>query len=168
MKASRKPSARGVDTKTIVFLAAPDTQILDVAGPFQVFVGRDRALEVADGMEYQGKGWQNPNSNEVYAKMHAFTEEHPLCPVCLMEGDRSIKTSYKGKTYYFCAQSEKEFFEKHAEVFDRFTSEDAALGGQFEPLTNLLHDARNLWTDRSFPHSGRRNSERGVGYSTST
>lgn len=33
----------GRDSKTIVFLAAPDTQILDVAGPFQVFV---RAAEI--------------------------------------------------------------------------------------------------------------------------
>lgn len=39
---SKKPSS-SVDTKTIVFLAAPSTQILDVTGPFQVFV---RASEI--------------------------------------------------------------------------------------------------------------------------
>ena len=42
MSRSRKPSS-SVDTKTIVFLAAPGTQILDVTGPFQVFV---RASEI--------------------------------------------------------------------------------------------------------------------------
>lgn len=92
------------------------------------YVGKEATLELADAMEYQGKGWEDPNSNQVYAKMPSFAEDHPLCPVCLSEGDRSIKTAYKGKTYYFCAQGEKEFFEKHTDVFDRFLAEDAALG----------------------------------------
>lgn len=91
------------------------------------YAGKAAVIDLADAMEYQGKGWENPNSNEAYAKLPAFTEEHPLCPVCLSDGDRSIKTSYKGKTYYFCAQGEKEFFEKHTNVFDRFLAEDAAL-----------------------------------------
>jgi len=90
------------------------------------YAGRERALEVADLMEYQGKGWLNPNSNETYAKLPPFTKEHPICPVCLMSGDRSIKASYKGKTYYFCSEGEKEVFEKHTDVFDRFLAEDAA------------------------------------------
>lgn len=34
----RQVSSGRADTKTIVFLAAPQTQILDVAGPYQVFV----------------------------------------------------------------------------------------------------------------------------------
>jgi len=91
------------------------------------YVGREATLELADAMEYQGKGWENPNSNQVYAKMASFTEDHPLCPVCMSEADRSITTVYKGKTYYFCAQGEKEFFEKHTDVFDRFLAEDVAL-----------------------------------------
>jgi len=91
------------------------------------YTGKAAALDLVDAMEYQGKGWENPNSNETYAKMPAFTEEHPRCPVCLSDGDRSIKTSYNGKTYYFCAQGEKEFFEKHSDVFDRFLAEDATL-----------------------------------------
>ena len=90
------------------------------------YAGREQALEVADLMEYQGKGWLNPNSNETYAKLPPFTKEHPICPVCLMSGDRSIKASYKGKTYYFCSEGEKEVFEKHTDVFDRFLAEDAA------------------------------------------
>ncbi|HTY43261.1 MAG TPA: GlxA family transcriptional regulator [Thermoanaerobaculia bacterium] len=43
MGAKRRSNHGERDTKTIVFLAAPRTQILDVAGPFQVFV---RAAEI--------------------------------------------------------------------------------------------------------------------------
>ena len=39
----RKPTPGASRSKTIVFLAAPSTQVLDVAGPFQVFV---RAAEI--------------------------------------------------------------------------------------------------------------------------
>lgn len=88
------------------------------------YLGREQAVELADAIEYQGKGWLDPNSNEAYAKLPAFTEENPLCPVCLSSADKSIKTSHKGKTYYFCATSEKEFFDKHTDVFDRFLDED--------------------------------------------
>lgn len=38
MKPLPQVSSGRVDAKTIVFVAAPETQILDVAGPFQVFV----------------------------------------------------------------------------------------------------------------------------------
>ena len=38
MKNSKPADRSARDPKTIVFLAGPDTQILDVAGPFQVFV----------------------------------------------------------------------------------------------------------------------------------
>ena len=90
------------------------------------YAGREQALEVADLMEYQGRGWLNANSNEAYSKLPPFTDEHPICPVCLMSGDRSIKATYKGKTYYFCSEGEREVFEKHSDVFDRFLAEDAA------------------------------------------
>jgi len=43
MRKPRKPLPAASCSKTIVFLAAPSTQILDVAGPFQVFV---RAAEI--------------------------------------------------------------------------------------------------------------------------
>jgi transcriptional regulator GlxA family with amidase domain len=43
MRKPRKPLPGASRSKTIVFLAAPSTQILDVAGPFQVFV---RAAEI--------------------------------------------------------------------------------------------------------------------------
>ncbi len=43
MKRSRKLLPAKDRSKTIVFLAAPSSQILDVAGPFQIFV---RAAEL--------------------------------------------------------------------------------------------------------------------------
>jgi putative intracellular protease/amidase/YHS domain-containing protein len=91
------------------------------------YVGYDLTVQVADGIEYQGKGWLDPNSNEAYAKLPAFNEENPICPVCLMKvSDRSIKSSYKGKNYYFCSTSHEEVFDKHTDVFDRFLAEDLA------------------------------------------
>ncbi len=44
MRKRKKPPSGVNRSKTIVFLAAPSTQILDVAGPFQVFV---RAAEIS-------------------------------------------------------------------------------------------------------------------------
>jgi putative intracellular protease/amidase/YHS domain-containing protein len=89
------------------------------------YVGYELTVQVVDGMEYQGKGWLNPNANQAFAKLPAFTEENPICPVCLMEvSNRSIKSSYKGKNYYFCMTSHKDVFDKHADLFDRFLAED--------------------------------------------
>ncbi len=93
------------------------------------YVGRDGAGQVADGIEYQGKGWLDPDSNEAYAKMPVLDENHPVCPLCRMVGDRTIKSGYKGKTYYFCSEDEKAFFDKHLDEFERFLAEDAALRG---------------------------------------
>jgi transcriptional regulator GlxA family with amidase domain/YHS domain-containing protein len=89
------------------------------------YLGHERAVQVADGMEYQGKGWLNSKSNEVYARMPVVTGEHSLCPVCLTAANRSISTQYKRKTFYFCSQGCKETFEKHTDVYDRFVAEDA-------------------------------------------
>jgi putative intracellular protease/amidase/YHS domain-containing protein len=94
------------------------------------YLGRDATLSLADLLEYQGSGWLNPDSNVAYARLPKFEEAHPICPVCLMNVDRSIKSTYKSKTYYFCASSEKEFFEQHLNVFDRFLMEDAAQSGK--------------------------------------
>ena len=90
------------------------------------YVGRELTEQVIHGMEYQGKGWLNPDSNESFARMPDLNGEHPICPVCLMGADRAISSSYKGKTYYFCSDAHKEMFEKHTDVFDRFLAEDAA------------------------------------------
>jgi len=119
-----KRGARFVEEDNIALAGGISSGIDLALRVVERYVGKDATLDLADAMEYQGKGWENPNSNAVYAKMPAFTEEHPLCPVCLGEGDRSIKTVHNGKTYYFCGQGEKEFFEKHTEVFDRLLAED--------------------------------------------
>ncbi len=89
------------------------------------YVGRDRTEQLVDGLEYQGKGWLNPNSNESYARMPKMSAQHPICAVCLMDTDRTISSTHKGKTYYFCSNGDKEMFEKHTDVFDRFLAEDA-------------------------------------------
>src|SRR5580700_1879155 len=64
------------------------------------YYGRERAEKTADMMEYQGQGWLNPNSNQVYAKARVSTDAHPVCPVCEMDGDPALKSVYKGKNYY--------------------------------------------------------------------
>lgn len=89
------------------------------------YVGRELTEQVIDGMEYQGKGWLNPDSNESYSRMPELLGEHPLCPVCLMDPDRAIRSHHRGETYYFCSLNHKKIFEKHTDVFDRFLAEDA-------------------------------------------
>jgi len=89
------------------------------------YVGRDLTDQVIDGIEYQGKGWLNPDSNESFAKMPELLGAHPICPVCLMGADRTISSNYKGNTYYFCSTDHKDMFQKHTDVFDRFLAEDA-------------------------------------------
>jgi YHS domain-containing protein/putative intracellular protease/amidase len=77
------------------------------------YYGREVAEKTAYQMEYQGQGWMNPNSNEVYASTPVSTAEHPLCPVCGMDVDPATapKSVFKGKTYYFCSQGDKEQFD---------------------------------------------------------
>lgn len=90
------------------------------------YLGRDAAVELADAIEYQGKGWLDPDSNTSYATLPPPDEHNPRCPLCQMEADRSLSTTHKGVTYWFCAASEKQFFDAHLEVIDRFLAEDAA------------------------------------------
>lgn len=92
------------------------------------YVGREATDELIDMIEYQGKGWQDADSNESFARMPELTGQNPICAVCFMGTDRSISTKYKGKTYYFCMEGHKSLFEKHTDVFDRFLAEDAAVG----------------------------------------
>ncbi len=89
------------------------------------YVGHELAVDLADGMEYQGKGWLDPNSNEVYAKLPELTGAHPVCPVCLSDADHAISTIYKGRTLYFCSTGCKEIFDQHSAVYDQFLAEDA-------------------------------------------
>ena len=83
------------------------------------YFGRDAAQKTAYNMEYQGQGWTNPDSNQLYATALVSTAEHPLCPVCGMDVDpkKSPKSVYKGTTYYFCSDSDKETFDAAPDKF---------------------------------------------------
>jgi putative intracellular protease/amidase/YHS domain-containing protein len=78
------------------------------------YFGREVAEGTAFYMEYQGKGWREPGSNEVYAKDFVSTDAHPLCAVCGMDVDKakSPKSAYKGKTYYFCGPDHRAQFDQ--------------------------------------------------------
>jgi putative intracellular protease/amidase/YHS domain-containing protein len=76
------------------------------------YFGREVAEETAYSIEYQGRGWTNPDSNLVYSKPPHFTADKSLCPVCGMDSDPSITSVYKGKTYFFCIRNHKEAFDK--------------------------------------------------------
>lgn len=79
----------------------------------QRYFGHEVARDTAYELEYQGQGWMDPNTNAVYLKTASSTDEHPQCPVCGMEVDRStaLKSVYNGKTYYFCSQAHKDTFD---------------------------------------------------------
>jgi YHS domain-containing protein/putative intracellular protease/amidase len=93
------------------------------------YFGRARAGETADMMEYQGQGWLDPDSNSAYRMPAVSTDEHPLCPVCEMDGNTSLKSVYKGKTYYFCSQEHKQRFD---EAPDKFVSAARSPGVMFQ------------------------------------
>lgn len=83
------------------------------------YFGREVAQKTAYNMEYQGQGWMNPDSNELYAKPLASTAEHPLCAVCGMDVDPKTapKSVLKDVTYYFCSNDEKSTFDKAPDKF---------------------------------------------------
>ena len=83
------------------------------------YFGREVAKRTAYEMEYQGQGWMNPDSNEVYAQVPTLTQERALCPVCKMEVDPKLapKSAYRGETYYFCSDEHKEQFDKAPDEF---------------------------------------------------
>ena len=92
------------------------------------YYGRDVAQKTAYNMEYQGQGWMNADSNQVYAAAPVSTAEHPLCPVCGMDVDPKTdpKSVYKGKTYYFCSDDDKKTFDVAPEKFVSATGEKIA------------------------------------------
>jgi putative intracellular protease/amidase/YHS domain-containing protein len=83
------------------------------------YYGREVAEKTAYTLEYQGQGWKNPDSNQIYAKPPVSTAQHPVCPVCGMDVDPATapKSVYKNKTYYFCSQEDKATFDAAPERF---------------------------------------------------
>jgi putative intracellular protease/amidase/YHS domain-containing protein len=94
------------------------------------YYGRDVARKTAYNMEYQGEGWMNADSNQVYAMAPVSTQKHPLCAVCGMDVDPKIapKSVFKGATYYFCSEDDKKTFDTAPEKFARATGQK--IGGQ--------------------------------------
>jgi putative intracellular protease/amidase/YHS domain-containing protein len=81
------------------------------------YFGRDVASQTASLLEYQGQGWLNPSSNAEFAGPIKQTADHPVCAVCGMEPDRSLSSTYKGKSYYFCVQEHKRIFDASPDKF---------------------------------------------------
>src|SRR5438105_9901227 len=83
------------------------------------YFGREIAQQTAYDMEYQGQGWMNPDSNQLYAAKPVSTAEHPVCPVCGMDVDPATapKSVFKGETYYFCSDNDKETFDATPDKF---------------------------------------------------
>ena len=83
------------------------------------YYGREVAQKTAYNMEYQGQGWMDRNSNQIYASALVSTAEHPLCPVCQMDvaPTTAPKSVFKGKTYYFCSQEDKKTFDATPDKF---------------------------------------------------
>jgi putative intracellular protease/amidase/YHS domain-containing protein len=83
------------------------------------YFGRGVAKQTAYNMEYQGQGWMNPDSNQVYATAPVSTADHPVCPVCGMDVDpkASPKSGFKGVTYYFCSDEDKKTFDAAPDKF---------------------------------------------------
>ena len=83
------------------------------------YFGREVAQQTAYDMEYQGQGWMNPDSNQLYAAKPVSTAEHPVCPVCGMDVDPATapKSVFKGATYYFCSDNDKETFDATPDKF---------------------------------------------------
>lgn len=87
------------------------------------YQGRKGAQEVADFIEYQGKGWLDPRSASPYATITVSSNDYPRCPLCGMECDKTLTYVYKGKTYFFCCESDKKLFIENLNLVDRFAEE---------------------------------------------
>jgi putative intracellular protease/amidase/YHS domain-containing protein len=83
------------------------------------YYGREVAKKTAYNMEYQGEGWMNADSNQLYATSLPSTAEHPVCAVCGMDVDPKTapKSVFKGATYYFCSEDDKKTFDAAPEKF---------------------------------------------------
>jgi len=108
-----KRGARFVDAGNIATAGGLSSGIDLALHVVERYFGRAIATSVAYDMEYQGQGWTNPESNAVYAAVKVSTDEHPVCPVCEMDvnPEGAPKSTYKGKSYYFCSPGHKASFD---------------------------------------------------------
>ena len=83
------------------------------------YFGRDTARKTAYSLEYQGQGWLDPRSNQVYAARRGSTAQHPLCPVCDMDVAKATApaSTYRSRRYYFCSDDHKAAFDTGPEQF---------------------------------------------------
>jgi putative intracellular protease/amidase/YHS domain-containing protein len=116
-----KRGARFVDEGNIASSGGLSSGIDLALHVVERYYGREVSERTAYLMEYQGRGWLDPNSNQVYAKTRLSTDAHPLCPVCGMDGDPALESVYKGKTYYFCTQHHKGMFDTTPDKFANAT-----------------------------------------------
>ena len=95
------------------------------------YYGREIARKTAYNMEYQGEGWMNPDSNQIYATSPISTAEHPLCPVCGMDVDpkSAPKSVFKTTTYYFCSENDKKTFDAAPDKFITVAAPRSAVSG---------------------------------------
>jgi transcriptional regulator GlxA family with amidase domain/YHS domain-containing protein len=116
-----KPGARFVEDGAVATAGGLSSGIDLALRVVERYYGHDVAKSTAYQMEYQGQGWLDPDSNQVYAQTPTSTDAHPLCPVCNMDVDPKVapKSVYKGKTYYFCSPDHKGQFDGAP---DKFTS----------------------------------------------
>ena len=116
-----KRGARFVDNGNLATAGGLSSGIDLALHVVERYYGREVAEKTAYNMEYQGQGWKDANSNNVYAVAPVSTAEHPLCPVCGMDVDPKIapKSVFKGTTYYFCSDDDKKTFDTAPEKFVR-------------------------------------------------
>src|SRR5436305_8117355 len=114
-----KRGARFVDNGNLATAGGLSSGIDLALHVVERYYGHEVAQKTAYNMEYQGQGWMNPNSNNVYATSPVSTAEHPLCAVCGMDVDpkTSPKSVFKGVTYYFCSDDEKKMFDAAPDKF---------------------------------------------------
>ncbi|HEV3059447.1 MAG TPA: DJ-1/PfpI family protein [Vicinamibacterales bacterium] len=114
-----KRGVRFVDDGTVASSGGLSSGIDLALHVVERYYGRDVAAKTAYYMEYQGEGWRNPGSNEIYAAPQTSTADHPLCPVCGMDVDpkTGLHAEYRGQTYYFCRQEHKTMFDASPETF---------------------------------------------------
>lgn len=110
-----KRGARFVDEGSVASAGGLSSGIDLALHLVERYFGRTVAEQTAFMMEYQGQGWLNPDSNQLYATVST----NPICPVCEMEIDPALapKSLYKGKTYYFCSSDHKQVFEGAPDKF---------------------------------------------------